>query len=373
MGGLPDGRSLEAEVRHGRVERASRGGRAVSLNRTAMIGVLLGAFLSLVSPAAADQAGKPRVLVTIKPVHSLVAGLLDGIATPELLIDGRASPHSYALKPSDARALNRADVFIRVSESVEPFTAKIIAGLPSSVEVVTLDKVPDLVLLKVRTGATFEAHAHGAHEEHEEHEHEHEQHGKTSEEHDKADAHAGEADHDHAPGAIDGHIWLDPANAKLIARYLEATLAKRFPSHKERLGDNARKLTERIDALQASLEQRLHPIEGRPFVVFHDAFQYFELRFGLAAAGAITVNPEVPPGAKRISALRAQISKLGARCVFAEPQFRAKVVNAIAEGTKARVGVLDPIGFDLAPGSDLYFSLMTNLAGGLEACLADPA
>ena len=184
-------------------------------------------------------------------------------------------------------------------------------------------------------------------------------------------------DHDHGEGhedaGVDGHIWLDPVNARKLVAHLQGVLGRRYPDLADRLAANAGALTARLDELESQLAERMRPLAGRSFIVFHDAYQYFEARFGLTAAGAITVNPEVPPGAKRISQLRARIKEAGARCVFAEPQFRAKVIDSIAEGTAARSAVIDPIGADVAAGSEHYFKMMGNLAASFEACLADPS
>lgn len=357
-------RCNRAETWQGRNGFATALGRVRLARWTGWLVAPVAALLAL--PAAAES---PRVVVTIKPIHSLAAGLLEGIAVPVLLIDGRASPHSYALKPSDARALNNAHVFVRVGPSVEPFTSRIVSGLPQSVKRVTLESIPGLVQRHVRTGTAFEAHEDDA-------EHAHAM--------DYSDAHIPSAQHHdvhHHGGqeagprasAVDGHIWLDPVNAKLIVSHLNDVLAERYPDSRARLAENAQKLAARIDELEETLGERVGPLSGRPFIVFHDAYQYFEARFNLTAVGAITVNPDVPPSAKRISDLRAKISQLGARCVFAEPQFRARIIETIIQGSPARAGILDPIGFDLEPGPDLYFTLMRNLAAALETCLADPA
>lgn len=338
--------------------------------------------LALATPAA--LADGPQVVVTIKPVHSLVAGLLEGIARPDLLLDGPASPHTYSLKPSDARSLDKADLFVRVGPSVEPFTERIISSLPSRVEVVTLQEVAGLELRNVRTGAAFEAHDHGHDTSKHAHSNEKQKHahkGKHAHKDEHRHASKGKAgtskDHDHGEGhedaGVDGHIWLDPVNARKLVAHLQGVLGRRYPELAGRLAANAGALTARLDELESQLAERMRPLAGRSFIVFHDAYQYFEARFGLTAAGAITVNPEVPPGAKRISQLRARIKEAGARCVFAEPQFRAKVIDSITEGTKARSAVIDPIGADVAAGSEHYFKMMGNLAASFEACLADPS
>jgi zinc transport system substrate-binding protein len=341
--------------------KASGVGRAMSRLWALVVVAILGA-----RPAVAET---PEVVVTIKPVHALVAGLLDGIAKPALLVDGAASPHTYALKPSDGRALDRAHVFVRIGDSVDPFARKLVSSLDREVTVVTVEKVPGLTLGTIRTGAAFEAHDHDDEPGHGVKEgHDHDRHSGKS----KAKSKSTREDHDHE-GNIDGHVWLDPANARVVVAHLQEVLAKRYPDRAARVAENAGKLSARLDELENALAARMRPLAGRPFVVFHDGYQYFESRFGLTAVGAVTANPEVPPGAKRISELRKRIGELGARCVFAEPQFRAKVIESILEGTKARSGVLDPIGTEIAPGPELYFTMMGNLAASFESCLADPS
>jgi zinc transport system substrate-binding protein len=294
-------------------------------------------------------ASEIDVVVSIKPLHALVAGVMAGVASPKLLVDGAASPHTYALKPSDARLLHKADLFFRMSAAVEPFTARIVRSLPDSVGVVTLLDAPGLKLLALRTGITFELaegqENHGAH------------------------MHAAERSRD----AVDGHAWLDPDNAKAMVEHIRRALSARDPTHTAAFGRNARALQGELDALKAELHRRLEPVAGRPYIVFHDALQYFEQRFGLKVVGAIAISPEIPPSAKRLTELRRRVRALGAMCVFAEPQFDTRLVETVVEGTDARTGTLDPEGGRLAPGRDHYFMLMRRLAEDLRGCLAAPA
>ncbi len=295
--------------------------------------------------AAAIAADAPRVVVTLKPVHALVAGIMAGVAEPTLVVDGSASPHTFTLKPSVARAINSADVFIRVSEQLEPFTRKVAEALPKSVTLITLaDQKTGVKLLEQRTHGTFEQHAHAEDGDHSEHD-------------------------QHDPKLYDAHIWLDPANAKAIVETVTKTLAGQYPAHTEAFQTNATTLLAKIDALSSEIEKNLAPVKEKPFIVFHDAYQYFEKRFGLAAAGSVTLSPDQQPSAKRLTAVRMKIGELGAVCVFAEPGFQPNLVKAVTEGTKARSGTLDPEGITLQPGPDLYFELMRVLANNVVACL----
>jgi zinc transport system substrate-binding protein len=296
------------------------------------------------------QAAELKVVVTIKPLHALVAQVMAGVGSPELLVKGAASPHSYALKPSEARALNNADLIFRVSETVEAFMGKVAKSLSQRVELVTLQDAPGMKLLALRAGATFEPHSHGKGSEHG---------------HRHAKPHKGDA--------VDGHAWLDPDNAKIMTDRIRQVLAAKYPEHAAVFKANAAALEARLDALAAELEGDLAPIADKPYIVFHDAFQYLERRFGLNVVGSISISPDVPPSARRLTELRRKIQSLGAVCVFAEPSFDRRLVDSLMEGTSARTGTLDAEGGSLDPGPDLYFALMRKLAGALKGCLSAAA
>jgi zinc transport system substrate-binding protein len=314
------------------------------LNRQRQAATVTAFILASFLPATQAHAEPLKVVVTSKAIHSLVASVMAGTTQPTLLVDGSASPHTFAMKPSGAAALASADVFFRVSETIEPFTGKLVKSLPKSVKQVTLAQAPGLVLLKRRTGATFDA--------------------KDAHDHD---------DHGHGADANDGHVWLDPTNAKALAKHIADTLAERDPTNKATYLANLTALETKLNALITELTQLTTPITGRPFIVFHDATQYFEARFGLTAVGAITVSPDVPASAKRLAALRHKISKLGAVCVFAEPMFQPNLVAAVTENTTAKSGTLDPEATTLEPGPELYFALMRGLATATANCLKPAA
>ncbi|AWK86108.1 zinc ABC transporter substrate-binding protein ZnuA [Azospirillum thermophilum] len=327
-----------------------------------MRGLALSAVL-LLSLASAARAEGPKVVASIKPIHSLVASVMQGVGEPALLVKGAGSPHTYALKPSDAKALSAADLVVWVGPELEGFLEKPLKSNAPKATVVTLMEQPGMLLLDAREGGAWEPHDHGhAHE----HGHGHD-HGHDKKAAGKAGGHDDDHDHDH--DEVNTHIWLDPANARRIAAAVAEALAVRDPANAETYRTNAERTGARIDQLDAELKAALGPVARKPFVVFHDAYQYFEARYDLGAVGSITVNPERRPSAKRLSAIRAKISGLEAACVFAEPQFEPALVRTIIEGTKAKTGVLDPEGADLADGPDLYFTLMRNLAAGLRGCL----
>lgn len=304
-------------------------------------------FVALLATLASHHAAfaQVKVVVTSKPIHALVAGVMGDVGTPQLLVDGTASPHTYALKPSDAKALSAASIVFRVSEGLEPFTARIFRTLPSSVRTVSLGEVAGLRLLPRRSGGPFEGDGHAHHKGH----------GHT---HVKSQA-----------VVNDPHVWLDPDNAKIMVRAIATALGEVSSRDSAAFAANAADLSAQLDTLAEALERELAPVRTRPFVVFHDSLQYLEKRFGLTAVGSVTVNPDEQPSARRLTDLRKKIASLSAVCVFAEPQFSRKVVDTIAEGTKARLGILDPEGTSLAPGRELYFDLMRKAAGSLRDCL----
>jgi zinc transport system substrate-binding protein len=301
-------------------------------------------LLLLLSGAASATAQDLKVVVSIKPVHALVSQVMSGVGTPRVIVDGSTSPHTFTLRPSDAKAFNNADVLFRVSDGVEPFTTKIAASLPRSVQVVSLDQTPGLIKLARRASGPFEKQAHGASK--------HDDHG-----------------HAKAGAEIDGHIWLDPENAKLIVDRIAHVLSAKAPQHAAKFAENSSAAKIKIDQLARDLEIDLKPLAGKSFIVFHDAYQYFERRFGLSAAGSISTNPETPPSAKRLVDMRAKIASLKAVCVFSEPNFEAKVVQTIAEGTSAKTGTLDPEGVTTPSGPEHYDTMMRKLAEGIKGCL----
>ena len=335
----------------------------LTLGLTAGLGVLLPSSTGFVAAAHAAEDG-PRVVASIKPIHSLVAAVMQGVGTPDLIVKGAASPHTYAMKPSDAAALQAADIVFWAGDDLEAFLVKPVATLATKARVVELIDAPGLQKLPFREGGPFEPHVHEGEDEH------HDAAAGAEDDHDHADeaAAAGHEDHDHH-GNTDMHFWLDPENARAMAEAIETTLAAADPAHAAIYRANTDKLGARLHALTATTAAELRPVADKSFVVFHDAYQYFERRFGVRAAGSITVSPEQIPGVQRIDAIQAKVKSLGATCVFAEPQFEPRLVSVVTENTDARSGVLDPEGAALSDGPDLYFQLIENLATSLKSCL----
>lgn len=285
---------------------------------------MLLAFLALL-PGFSVHAQTPEVVVTVKPVHALVAGVMANLGEPVLLIAGAQSPHAYALRPSDARALARARLIFRVGPELEGFLDRPLAALGARARIVQLMDIPGIDLLTLR----------------------------------EADEHGGR----------DPHIWLDPDNARAIVAAAAAVLAEIDPANRRAYAANAARMESRITSLDKEVEAVLAPVRERPYLTAHDAYRYFERHYGLNAVGAVAVAPERQPGARRIAALRRAIEQSGARCLFSEPQFEPAVAFALAADTGLRLAELDPLGAALTPGPDAWFALMREIANALARCL----
>lgn len=325
----------------------------MSLKKSLLLTSALLLAPAMLLAAGSAHAEGPNVVVSIKPIHSLVASIMRGVGEPALIVEGAASPHTYSMKPSNASALEKANIVFWVGHGLEAFLEKPLESLGSGAKIVELDDAPGLEKLKFREGGAFEAHDDGdAHEA-------------------GAEGHAPEeAGHHHDEGEFDMHLWLDPANAKAMAAEIEKTLAAADPDNAATYKTNLDALGARLDALDKKLAETVAPIKDKPFVVFHDAYQYFEHRYHVKVAGSITVSPETLPGAARLKQIHQKIVELGATCVFAEPQFEPKLVNVVLEGTPAKSGTLDPEAATLEAGPDLYFQLMEGIGTSLKTCLS---
>ncbi len=331
-------------------------------------------FATTVTAARAEI----NVVASIKPVHSLVAAVMDGVGEPALIVEGAGSPHTYALKPSQAALLEKADVVFWIGHEIETFLEKPLESIASKATSIELIDSHGLVKLALREGGAFEDHGHDDEEKHghaEDKDHDDHDHDKAAKDdhddhdHDKA-AKDDHDDHDHGHGEFNAHVWLDPVNAKAMVHEIEEALAKADPGNASKYEANAEAVMARLEALTKEIAADLEPVKGKGFIVFHDAYQNFEQRFGLKAVGSITVSPEVIPGAKRIGELRAKVTESGATCVFSEPQFEPKLVATVIEGTSARSAVLDPLGTSLKDGPQLYPELIRDMAKSFKSCLS---
>ena len=309
-----------------------------------------------------QASAEVNVVASIKPVHSLVASVMAGVSTPELIIEGSGSPHTYALKPSQARQLQDADLIFWVGNKIEPFLEKSIAGIASHDVSIALSEIQGLTKIKLREGADFETH-----DDHDHGDHDDDDHDEGHDDHADHDDHdEGHDDHDEG---FDQHVWLDPVNAKAMVHTIEEALVKADPSNATLYEANAARMLTRLDILLEDVNAQLEPVKGEGYIVFHDAYQYYEKRFGITAIGSITVSPEHLPGAKRVSELQDKVRSLNAVCVFSEPQFEPKLVSVVVENTDAGTGVLDPLGATIESGPDMYFALIRNMTTALTDCL----
>jgi len=282
----------------------------------ALISVLaLSVILGLGAPAWAA----PKVVASILPVHSLVAGVMQGVGEPRLLLPGTASPHAYAMRPSDARALHKADLVFWIGPGLEKFLAKPLLALAGRARIAQLSDLPGI------------------------------RHGELAEN--------------------DMHLWLDPYNAEVIARQVIKSLGELDRANAAAYSANGSALLRRLQAASRRIEDQLSNVKKRPFVVLHDAYRHFTSRFGLAQSGALAVNAELPPGAKRLRAIKRLIRENNVVCVFGERRAQLTHLTIVAEGTSARTGRLDALGLDLAPGPDAYFNLLARLSSEFSRCL----
>ena len=450
---------------------------------------------TLISTLTFTVQAEINVVASVKPVHSLVSGVMEGVGTPDLIVEGAASPHTYSLKPSQAKQLEEADLVFWMGHELESFLEKPLEAITSKAKVIELIDSPGLKKLDMREGGAFDEHGHEEDGEHSEEGHdEHAGEGHAFEwagvfklpagdytwtfakvdgdyadpmmkmvflptssdgeegieeqeevaerlissqssvrrNHDgrltpneenayqlvfdanrnvtelritiknegayafftehmpfefEADEHflknasgkdieptAQEPEtghhHHHGHGEFDLHVWLDPENAKVLVQEIKQALVELDPGNAGTYEANAKNLMLKLDRLISEISSTLASSKGKGFVVFHDAYQYFEERFGMTAVGSITVSPEVVPGASRIRELKDKIVELDAHCVFSEPQFQPKIVFTVAEGTQANTGVLDPLGASIADGPELYFTLIRDMANSLQECLS---
>lgn len=340
----------------GRRGAARRGGKA-----GALFGLALAILLPFRVPAQTalpPAGGALKVVVSLKPLHSLVSAVMQDAGAPQLIVQGAGSEHGYQLRPQDAKNLGQADIVFWAGPQMEQFLQKPLQNLSPKAEIIALAEAPGVMLLPARAGGSFEPHDHS--------------HGIAA----GAEART----------ATDWHFWLDPQNAKAAVAAIEQALAAKDPTRAALYHKNAEAYRQRLDRLTAAVAAECAPLRGRPFIVFHDAYQYFERRFDMPAIGSVTVNPEQAPGARRVALLRAKIAALSAAarqgqngfsaakapllCVFSEPQFEPKLAQVLVEGTNAKTGELDPLGIALPSGPGQYIALIQNLADSLKHCLS---
>ncbi len=362
--------------------------------------VSLSTFATLLGGTAI--ADVPVVAVDIAPVHSLVARVMEGVGTPELIIPPEASVHEYNLRPSEAAAIQDAQIVFWMGEGLTPWLEDSIETLASGAAVTALLEAGETPLLEFREGALFEAHDHDSHDgdhddehaakdDHDDHGHDDHGHGEEhagekahddhEHGHEKEEAHAHDDDHDdhghedhadehgHDHGAYDPHAWLSPAIAGAWLPLIADTLSGADPANAEVYAANAAAGQAELETLASEVNDILAPGRDKQFIVFHDAYQYFETAFAFPASGAISIGDASDPSPARIAEIQDRIREQGVDCVLAEPQFNAGLVETVLDGTEAKTGVVDPLGSDLTPGISLYSDLIRNMAKSLADCL----
>ena len=340
-------------------------------------------FFTLLSPVNAEI----KVVASIKPIHSLASYLMDGVGAPDLIVDGYASPHGFALKPSHAKMLQEADIVFWVGEDLENFLEKPLGSIAKKAEKIELLQIKGLEILKFRERNIFDGHDdHGHkdddHDDHAKKEDDHDDHGHDDEHKDehkedghdehghedehKEDGHDEHGHEGHAHGEFDPHIWLDPLNAKVILKEMAEHLIENDEKNASTYKKNLKKGLKDLDKLVKNVKSDLN--KDFKSIVFHDAYQYFESRFGVNVLGAFTVNTDVLPGAEQLAEIREIIEHDKVTCVFSEPQFNPDIINAVAKDMNISTGVLDPLGATLDPGKDLYFDLIKNMSKSFKGC-----
>ena len=307
--------------------------------------LIAGALFGLTAFAASAYA-EVNVLTSIKPLQLIAAAVQEGVDTPDVLLPPGASPHNYALRPSDIRRIREAQLFYWIGPDMEVFLKDVLPGRdkPS----VAIQELPDLHL---RRFVNFSAEA--------DHEHEHD-HG-----HDEAFEH----DHDHRPGSIDAHLWLSLNNARVIAARMAADLSAQDSANADRYKANLAAFNQRLDRLDGQLKQDLTPLIGKPYFVFHEAFDYLEEAYGLSHRGVFAISGDVQPGARHVAAMRAMLKSAGPTCVFTEPPLRPRLADTLSQGLPVTLSELDPLGADAPVNASGYETLLTNLTGKLTDCL----
>ena len=318
------------------------------------------------STALADV---PNVAVDIAPVHSLVARVMQDVGAPDLIIRSGASPHDYRLRPSEAKALQDANLVIWMGKELTPWMEDAVKTLSTEAAILTLLEKDETTLLEFRESVLFEEHDHDDHSDKDHAETEDQGHDDHDDHSDKDHAETEDQDHDeHAHGAHDPHAWLSPKNAKIWLNLIAAQLSTADPDNASTYFVNAAAAVTEIDTLMADVSTMLDPIRGNSFIVFHDAYQYFETVFEFPASGAISLGDATDPSPARIARVQDRIQEQKIQCVLAEPQFKKGLVVTVLEGTDAKTSILDALGDALEPGPALYPQLIRNMAKTLVDC-----
>ena len=322
---------------------------------------LITIIFTIIFMGALSAKADIKVVTTIKPLHSLISNVMDGIGEPSLIIEGSTSPHSFVLKPSHAKLIEQADIIFWIGEDIETFMEKPLESIAKNAKKVSFMELSSIEKLKFREENIFEHEDHDDHGHGEKKDHDDHGHDEKKDHDDHGDGHEG-----HHHGEFDAHIWLDPANAKEMLHEIAHELADLDPVNADKYESNADNTIKSIDDMISSVSSSIN--KSAKFIVFHDAYQYFEKRFGVATAGALTLNTDVLPGAKQISEIQEVIEEREIKCIFSEPQFNPKIIETIAQDTGIKTGVLDPLGSIFDAGKSQYFTLINDLGDKLKDC-----
>ena len=314
-------------------------------------------LLPLMLFSGSANADGPQVVADIAPIHSLVSMVMDGVGQPQLLVPQNISPHHYSMRPSEAEALQEAQLVVYVGHDMSPWLEPVLETLAASASALDLSKVDNIMQLAYREGPIFDDHDEEGHDDHDEEGHD---------DHDE-EGHDDHAHHDH--DGVDPHMWLDPMNAKLWLYAIASELTRIDPKNADRYDENARSSSRTITLAMAQAEGHLASGKDNGFLVYHDAYQYFEKRFNRVAVGSISLGDASKPSAKRLSELKALFGAQGISCVLTEPQYSSKIVDSVFGGFKPTIGVVDPIGIDLELGATLYPELLENIALSIAQCV----
>lgn len=306
------------------------------MSRLFALFVAFASTLVVLAPAQAEV----RVLTSIQPLQLIAAAVQDGVGKPEVLLPPGASPHHYALRPSDVRRVAEVDLLYWVGPDMEGFLPRVLNG--RSKPTVAVQSLPGMSLRHFGEDS-----------------HSHEEHADDPDEH----------DHDHRPGSLDAHLWLSTVNARVIAARMAEDLSAADPANAARYQSNLKGFEQRLDGLDQSLKQRLAGVAGKPFFVFHEAFDYFESAYGVKHTGVFSVAQEVQPGAQHVAAMRKRLQEVGKTCVFSEPPLRPRLAETLTAGLPVKLAELDALGGTLAVDAKGYETLLTNLGNGLAGCL----
>ena len=323
--------------------------------------ITISTILTLMSTSV--MADVPNVAADIAPVHSLVSRVMDGIGAPKLVVQSGASPHGYRLRPSEAKALQDADLVFWMGEELTPWLDSALKTLASKASITTLMDQEGVILHDFRESVLFEAHDHSDHNDEKDHDDHDDE--KDHDDHDDDKDHDDHDDH----GGHDPHSWLSPENAKLWLNIIASKLSVSDPENAATYFMNAAAGQTEIEEMITEVSATLKPVQGGKFVVFHDAYQYFENDFDFYASGAISLSDASDPSPARVAKIQKRIRDEGIQCVLAEPQFKRGLVATVMEGSEATASVIDPLGADLKTGPKLYTQLIINMAKTLRNCL----